>query len=223
MEVSKLKDEMEDIKRGCPKEEFVEKYENASSSEIYQHKRLKSTTPLIDPQPFVITSKNGCGKAAPGADLYVSMISKNLKKCKGSPAFANKSNQNGLNLERRTKQRVFLARKPDSGNYDPIDLSYKEPRNIKLNKMTKRNDLRIRRDADQEAFNRLENADYSSFKEKDKTVAFGDMVERDEVSFYRHVATQNIADKNKLTVEQYTRMKQEHKSGRREHPIFMRK
>ena len=89
--------------------------------------------------------------------------------------------------------------------------------------MTKRNDLRIRRDADQEAFNRLECADYSSFKEKDKTVAFGNMVERDEVSFYSHVATQNVADKNKLTVEQYTRMKQEHKSGRKEHTIFMRK
>ena len=103
MEVSKLKDEMEDIKRGCAKEEFVEKYENASSSEIYQHKRLKSTTPLLPPQPFVITSKKGCGKAAPGSDLYVSMISRNLKKFKGSPAFVNKSNPCGFNLQRRTK------------------------------------------------------------------------------------------------------------------------
>ena len=83
-----------------------------------------------------------------------------------------------------------------------MDTSYKEPRTIRIDKMPKRNDLRIRRDADQEAYNRLECADYSSFKEKDMiTVTFGNMVERDEVSFYSHVATQNIADKNGLTID----------------------
>ena len=49
-------------------------------------------TPLIDPKPFDITSKNGCStKATSGADLYVSMIARNLRRFKGTSAFMNKS------------------------------------------------------------------------------------------------------------------------------------
>ena len=158
-----------------------------------------------------------------GADLYVAMISKNLTKIKGTPAFTCKAHQDGLNLQRRSQQRALLVRKPDQGNYDPMNLNYKRPIIIRLDKMGKGSDLRIRRDADQVAFNRLECADYSSFKEKDMaTVQFGNLVERDEVSFYSQIATYNKAKQAGLTVEEYTKKKQEHKSGRKEHTIFMK-
>ena len=75
VEVSKLKDEMADIKRGQSRLE-----ENATNSELYQHKRVKTATPLIDPEPFKITTKTGTGKGAncSGADMYVAMVSRNL-------------------------------------------------------------------------------------------------------------------------------------------------
>ena len=162
VEVSKLRDEMDDIKRGQVKE-----YENASNTELYSVKKQRTMTPLIDPEPLAITTKNGCGNRnmSSGAEIYVAMVARNLQRnFKGSPAFTNKSNEGGLNLQRRTRQRILMARRPDQGNYDTIDLTYKKPNTIRMDKTTKRNDLRIRRDADQEAFNRLEDADYSSFK-----------------------------------------------------------
>ena len=78
-------------------------------------------------------------------------------------------------------------------------------------------------DTASKAFNNLQDGDYSSFKNKEKTVNLGTIVPRDEVSFYKEIAVMKAAQQHGLSVEKYTRMKQEHKSGKQEHTIFMKK
>ena len=69
----------------------------------------------------------------------------------------------------------------------------------------------------------MQDGDYSSFKAKEKTVNFATIVPRDEVSFYKDLASMKSAKEHGIPIEKYTRMKQEHKSGKQEHTIFMKK
>ena len=48
-------------------------------------------------------------------------------------------------------------------------------------------------DTASKAFNNLQDGDYSSFKNKEKTVNLGTIVPRDEVSFYKEIAVMKAA------------------------------
>jgi len=70
--------------------------------------------------------------------------------------------------------------------------------------------------------NRLEHADYSSFK-VDQLPNFDiqKVEERDAVSFYMPLARQMKAKKFKISEEEYTKKLREFKSGKFEHAIFL--
>ena len=148
------------------------------------------------------------------------MIAKNLRRFKGTSSFRNASDHG---LRNKSLHKQLLARKPDQGNYDPLDAYQKNLADVKMKRQSKRKSSITGQCGGYEAFNNLQDGDYSSFKNKEKTVNFGSIVPRDEVSFYNEIAVLKAANQHGLTVEKYTRMKQEHKSGKCEHTIFMKK
>ena len=175
------------MKRNCSHREYGTGFDPAQTEEIYEKQKNHSMTPLIDPMPLKITSKNGCNaKVTSGADLYVSMIAKNLRRFKGTSSFRNAS---GHGIRNKSLHKQLLARKPDQGNYDPLDAYQKNLADVKMNRQSKRKStLNPGHDGGNEAFNNLQDGDYSSFKNKEKTVNFASIVPRDEVSFYSEIA-----------------------------------
>ena len=70
--------------------------------------------------------------------------------------------------------------------------------------------------------NRLELGNYSTFKvEELGDIDIAKYEERDAVSFYEPLARILRAEKNKMSIDEYTKKLREFKSGKFEHAIFL--
>ena len=108
-------------------------------------------------------------------------------------------------------------------NYKDVDLTYKEPYTFHFDRIIDRYDIiEQNKELKYEYKNRLEHADYSSFKLKDlPDLSISKFEERDAVSFYAPLARMMRADKLKMSEQEYTKKLREFKSGKFEHGIFV--
>ena len=121
----------------------------------------------------------------------MAIISKNIKRLGDSAPFNNKSQRESIfNTQRRTKKNALRLRKPEGMNYKDVDLTYKEPYSFEFQKQQDRVDhIEANKELEFEYKNRLELANYSSFKTDDMpNFDISKVEERDAVSFYEPLA-----------------------------------
>ena len=159
-----------------------------------------------------------------GKSLYIAIISRQLRRLGDAAPMAGKSvRDTKFNTDKRTRKNALKHRRPDSMNYKDVDLSYKEPYTFHFERLVDRPDIiKENKELVNEYKNRLEHADYSSFKLKDlPDLSIAKFEERDAVSFYAPLARMMRADRLKMSEEEYTKKLREFKSGKFEHGIFV--
>ena len=154
----------------------------------------------------------------------MALISNNINRLGKTATFNNNPERwSKFNTETRTKKNSLRMRKPDGQNYDCLDINYKSPRKFEFQKQVDRIDqTEANKELKFEYKNRLEYADYSSFKiEHLGNFDISKVEERDAVSFYKPLARQMKAAKMKMDQAEYTKKLLEFKSGKFEHAIFL--